>query len=158
MSGMSNVARTTMLSGGGRSWSMCGGCRRRHTHTTSGKLDPITNFTHFQTNQLFSSRTCFTWFLLCYLYKIMATDEASNEDILSEALEFLGGKPVIDDDIISYGPLKLTLAQKVRIELFLCPGRISLLLTYTKQGKVRSGSDLILPIYIDNSLGKHSPR
>ncbi|KAF9485102.1 hypothetical protein BDN70DRAFT_708304 [Pholiota conissans] len=41
----------------------------------------------------------------------MSTD-LDNEDILSDALEFLGGKPVIDDTIIGYGPLKLTLALK----------------------------------------------
>lgn len=35
------------------------------------------------------------------------------EDILSESLEFLGGKPVIEEDIIHYGPLVLTVAPKV---------------------------------------------
>ncbi|PPQ69679.1 hypothetical protein CVT24_001212 [Panaeolus cyanescens] len=35
-----------------------------------------------------------------------------SEDILSEALEFLGGKPVVDDTEIHYGPLTLTLAPK----------------------------------------------
>ncbi|KAF9051721.1 hypothetical protein BJ165DRAFT_1450810 [Panaeolus papilionaceus] len=35
-----------------------------------------------------------------------------SEDILSESLEFLGGKPVIDDTKIQYGPLTLTLAPK----------------------------------------------
>lgn len=38
-----------------------------------------------------------------------------HEDILSDALEFLGGKPVIDDDVIQYGPLQLTVASKVRL-------------------------------------------
>ncbi|KAE9389449.1 hypothetical protein BT96DRAFT_890052 [Gymnopus androsaceus JB14] len=36
----------------------------------------------------------------------------SSEDILNDALSFLGGAPVIDDEIISYGPLKLTVAPK----------------------------------------------
>ena len=36
-----------------------------------------------------------------------------NEDILSDSLAFLGGKPVIDDYEISYGPLVLSLAPKV---------------------------------------------
>lgn len=43
-----------------------------------------------------------------------------SEDILSDALEFLGGKPVVDDSVIRYGALTLTLAPKVR---FQCPFR-----------------------------------
>jgi nicotinamide N-methyltransferase len=43
----------------------------------------------------------------------MSAVDLDNEDILSDALEFLGGKPVIDDTIIRYGPLQLTLAPKV---------------------------------------------
>jgi nicotinamide N-methyltransferase len=39
--------------------------------------------------------------------------DLENEDILSDSLEFLGGKPVVDDTIIQYGPLVLTLAPKV---------------------------------------------
>ncbi|KAF8174073.1 hypothetical protein BJ912DRAFT_1077728 [Pholiota molesta] len=42
----------------------------------------------------------------------MSAVDLDNEDILSDALEFLGGKPVIDDTIIRYGPLQLTLAPK----------------------------------------------
>ncbi|CAA7264284.1 unnamed protein product [Cyclocybe aegerita] len=42
----------------------------------------------------------------------MASVDFETEDILSEALEFLGGKPIIDDTIIRYGPLVLTLAPK----------------------------------------------
>ncbi|KAJ3502405.1 hypothetical protein NLJ89_g8903 [Agrocybe chaxingu] len=42
----------------------------------------------------------------------MASRDFESEDILSEALEFLGGKPIIDDTIIRYGPLVLTLAPK----------------------------------------------
>jgi len=42
--------------------------------------------------------------------------DMENEDILSDSLEFLGGKPVIDDSNIRYGPLILTLAPKVRVE------------------------------------------
>ncbi|EFI27055.1 hypothetical protein CC1G_15186 [Coprinopsis cinerea okayama7 len=34
------------------------------------------------------------------------------EDILGDSLEFLGGKPVIDDEVIRYGPLELTIAPK----------------------------------------------
>ena len=41
--------------------------------------------------------------------------DLENEDILSDSLEFLGGKPVIDDSNIRYGPLVLTLAPKVRV-------------------------------------------
>ncbi len=44
----------------------------------------------------------------------MSTNELRSEDILSDALEFLGGKPVVQDDTIHYGPLILTLPQKVR--------------------------------------------
>ncbi|KAJ3842277.1 hypothetical protein F5878DRAFT_608119 [Lentinula raphanica] len=39
-------------------------------------------------------------------------EEPSSEDILNEALIFLGGKPVIENEVISYGPLKLTVAAK----------------------------------------------
>ena len=39
-----------------------------------------------------------------------------NEGILSDSIEFLGGKPVIDDRNIRYGPLVLTLAPKVRVQ------------------------------------------
>ena len=41
--------------------------------------------------------------------------DLENEDMgLSDSLEFLGGgKPVIDDSNIRYGPLVLTLAPKV---------------------------------------------
>ncbi|KAJ4468764.1 hypothetical protein J3R30DRAFT_3304462 [Lentinula aciculospora] len=38
--------------------------------------------------------------------------EHSSEDILNDALFFLGGKSVIEDEIISYGPVKLTVAPK----------------------------------------------
>ncbi|RXW17445.1 hypothetical protein EST38_g8418 [Candolleomyces aberdarensis] len=34
------------------------------------------------------------------------------EDILKDSLEFLGGKPVIDEEVIKYGPLALTVAPK----------------------------------------------
>lgn len=37
----------------------------------------------------------------------------SSEDILNDALSFLGGNPVVDDEVISYGPLRLTVAPKV---------------------------------------------
>ncbi|KAJ3747870.1 hypothetical protein DFH05DRAFT_1393529 [Lentinula detonsa] len=40
------------------------------------------------------------------------SEEQSAEDILNDALLFLGGRPVIDDEVISYGPLKLTVAPK----------------------------------------------
>ncbi|KAF5390050.1 hypothetical protein D9757_003797 [Collybiopsis confluens] len=36
----------------------------------------------------------------------------SSEDILNDALSFLGGNPVIQRDIIEYGPLRLTVAPK----------------------------------------------
>ncbi|KAF4618678.1 hypothetical protein D9613_009855 [Agrocybe pediades] len=42
----------------------------------------------------------------------MSYSDQDIEDILSDSLEFLGGKPVIDDSIITYGPLVLTLAPK----------------------------------------------
>jgi nicotinamide N-methyltransferase len=45
--------------------------------------------------------------------EVMTTDKLENEDILSDSLEFLGGKPVIDDNRILYGPLVLSLAPKV---------------------------------------------
>jgi hypothetical protein len=44
----------------------------------------------------------------------MTTAELESEDILSDSLEFLGGKPVIEDSKILYGPLVLSLAPKVR--------------------------------------------
>lgn len=44
----------------------------------------------------------------------MSTNELKSEDILSDALEFLGGQPAVEEDIIHYGPLVLTLAPKVR--------------------------------------------
>lgn len=37
----------------------------------------------------------------------------SAEDILSESLAFLGGEPVVDREIINYGPLTLGIAAKV---------------------------------------------
>jgi len=40
------------------------------------------------------------------------TNKLENEDILSDSLEFLGGKSVIDDSKIVYGPLVLSLAPK----------------------------------------------
>ncbi|KAL0578874.1 hypothetical protein V5O48_003107 [Marasmius crinis-equi] len=40
----------------------------------------------------------------------MSSDSA--EDILNDSLSFFGGKPVVDRDIISYGPLQLTVAPK----------------------------------------------
>ncbi|KAK7033632.1 hypothetical protein VNI00_012632 [Paramarasmius palmivorus] len=40
----------------------------------------------------------------------MSSDNA--EDILNDSLSFFGGKPVVDSDIISYGPLRLTVAPK----------------------------------------------
>ena len=43
----------------------------------------------------------------------MTTAKLENEDILSDSLEFLGGKPVVDDRKILYGPLVLLLPPKV---------------------------------------------
>ncbi|KAF8903337.1 hypothetical protein CPB84DRAFT_1678048 [Gymnopilus junonius] len=42
----------------------------------------------------------------------MSSNGRDAEDILSESLEFLGGQPVIDDNIIRYGPLVLSLPPK----------------------------------------------
>jgi hypothetical protein len=39
--------------------------------------------------------------------------EESNEDILNDSLAFLGGDPVVDDNVVTYGPLTLTIAPKV---------------------------------------------
>jgi nicotinamide N-methyltransferase len=36
------------------------------------------------------------------------------EDILNDALALLGGNPVIQDEVIKYGPLELTVAPKAR--------------------------------------------
>ena len=41
------------------------------------------------------------------------SNELENEDILSDSLEFLGRKPVIDDSKIVYGLLVLSLAPEV---------------------------------------------
>lgn len=35
------------------------------------------------------------------------------EDILNDALEFLGGRQVVEDEVIKYGDLQLTVAAKV---------------------------------------------
>jgi hypothetical protein len=40
----------------------------------------------------------------------------NSEDILNDALNFLGGTPVLEDDTIRYGPLTLTVAPKVRFQ------------------------------------------
>lgn len=50
--------------------------------------------------------------------------DLENEDILSDSLEFLGGKPVVDDTIIQYGPLVLTLAPKVWVVLNYIPDNV----------------------------------
>ncbi|KAF9010213.1 hypothetical protein BDQ17DRAFT_1347756 [Cyathus striatus] len=43
----------------------------------------------------------------------MVTDNTEDyEDILRDSLEFLGGNPVIDNDVIKYGPIQLTVAPK----------------------------------------------
>lgn len=47
----------------------------------------------------------------------MPTDVLDQEDILADALELFGGKPVTDDDVIQYGPLILKVAQKVRYSI-----------------------------------------
>ncbi|KAF5379052.1 hypothetical protein D9615_005990 [Tricholomella constricta] len=39
-------------------------------------------------------------------------DHRDAEDILSESLAFLGGQPVIDDNVVTYGPLSLQIASK----------------------------------------------
>ncbi len=44
----------------------------------------------------------------------MIQSEFEREDFFSDALEFLGDRPVIDDSAVCYGPLVLTLARKVR--------------------------------------------
>ena len=41
------------------------------------------------------------------------TDLEDPEDILNDALAFLGGTRVVDDEIIKYGALQLTVAAKV---------------------------------------------
>lgn len=38
-----------------------------------------------------------------------------SEVILNESLAFLGEQPVIDDNIVHYGPLTLQIAQKVSL-------------------------------------------
>jgi len=48
-----------------------------------------------------------------YEQQAMSHTEQDIEGILSDSLEFLGGKPVVDDSVIHYGPLVLTLAPKV---------------------------------------------
>ena len=46
------------------------------------------------------------------------SDTGDYEDILGDSLEFLGGKRVVDDDQITYGPLVLSVAPKVRSASF----------------------------------------
>ena len=47
----------------------------------------------------------------------MDNKEESTEDILNDSLAFLGGDPVVDSDIVCYGPLTLTIAPKVLLLL-----------------------------------------
>jgi len=35
------------------------------------------------------------------------------EDILNESLAFLGGEPVLDNDVVHYGQIRLRIAPKV---------------------------------------------
>ena len=56
---------------------------------------------------------CSSHLFLVSILEAMAAAKLENEDILSDSLEFLGGKPVIDDSKILYGPLVLSLAPKV---------------------------------------------
>ena len=51
------------------------------------------------------------------LLRMSVTNEA--EDILNDALEFLGGQPVIDNTIVKYGDLTLSTARKVTKFVFL---------------------------------------
>lgn len=43
----------------------------------------------------------------------MAGDREDAEDILNDALAFLGGEPVVNDDSVRYGPLTISVAAKV---------------------------------------------
>ena len=40
-------------------------------------------------------------------------DDAEIEDILNDALELFGGEKVDESGVITYGPLRLSVAQKV---------------------------------------------
>jgi hypothetical protein len=42
-------------------------------------------------------------------------DDAEREDILNDALELFGGEKVDESGVITYGPLQLSVAQKVGI-------------------------------------------
>lgn len=43
------------------------------------------------------------------------SNQEDAEDILHDALAFLGGEPVIDNDTVSYGEIVLTVAAKVSL-------------------------------------------
>ena len=48
-------------------------------------------------------------------------DDAEREDILNDALELFGAEKVDDSGVIMYGPLRLSVAQKVGLWPCLCP-------------------------------------
>ena len=65
-----------------------------------------------------------------------------SEDILSDSLEFLGGKPVIDDNKILYGPLVLSLAPKVWARNPTCPFFLMVFDQFIRKEKCASTNSL----------------
>jgi len=54
-------------------------------------------------------------------------DDAEREDILNDALELFGGEKVDESGVIMYGPLRLSVAQKVGLWSCLCLLRVMIM-------------------------------
>jgi hypothetical protein len=52
-------------------------------------------------------------FRLAFRISDPTMDDAEREDILNDALELIGGEKVDESGVIMYGPLRLSVAQKV---------------------------------------------
>jgi hypothetical protein len=76
----------------------------------------------------------------------MIESEFESEDFFSDALEFLGDGPVIDDSAVFYGPLVLTLARKVRPIFY----RSSSLYSACRKEKWVQLSDLVIRLKSNN--------
>jgi hypothetical protein len=48
-------------------------------------------------------------------------DDAEREDILNDVLELFGGEKVDESGLIMYGPIQLSVAQKVGLWPCVCP-------------------------------------
>ena len=65
-------------------------------------------------------------------------DDAEREDILNDALELFGGEKVDDSGVIMYGPLRLSVAQKVAVVvLLMSPQKPVIALTSPSSSKAK---------------------